>query len=110
MTISAIVAVGKNRIIGRDNQIPWYLPADLGYFKRMTLNHHIIMGRNSFQSIGRPFSAGARTRQAIQSGSNASPMIAAVQMSLRGTKRRSNLSAVVRLVDRLLRFARNDVK
>jgi dihydrofolate reductase len=54
MTISAIVAVGKNRIIGRDNQIPWYLPADLGYFKRMTLDHHIIMGRNSFQSIGRP--------------------------------------------------------
>jgi dihydrofolate reductase len=54
MIISAIVAIGKNRIIGRDNQIPWYLPADLGYFKRMTLNHHIIMGRNSFQSIGRP--------------------------------------------------------
>ncbi len=54
MIISAIVAVGKNRIIGRDNQIPWYLPADLGYFKRTTLNHHIIMGRNSFQSIGRP--------------------------------------------------------
>jgi dihydrofolate reductase len=54
MIISAIVAVGKNRIIGRDNQIPWYLPADLGYFKRMTLEHHIIMGRNSFMSIGRP--------------------------------------------------------
>jgi dihydrofolate reductase len=54
MIISAIVAVGKNRIIGRDNQIPWYLPADLQYFKRTTLNHHIIMGRNSFQSIGRP--------------------------------------------------------
>jgi dihydrofolate reductase len=54
MIISAIVAVGKNRIIGRDNQIPWYLPADLQYFKRTTLDHHIIMGRNSFQSIGRP--------------------------------------------------------
>ena len=48
------MAVGKNRVIGRNNQIPWYLPADLAYFKRMTLNHHIIMGRNSFQSIGRP--------------------------------------------------------
>jgi dihydrofolate reductase len=54
MIISAIVAVGKNRLIGRDNQIPWYLPADLAYFKRVTLTHHIIMGRNSFQSIGRP--------------------------------------------------------
>ena len=54
MIISAIVAVGKNRIIGRDNQIPWYLPADLQYFKRITLNHHIIMGRNCYESIGRP--------------------------------------------------------
>ena len=54
MTISAIVAVDKNGIIGYNNQIPWYLPADLAYFKRTTLNHHIIMGRNSFQSIGRP--------------------------------------------------------
>lgn len=54
MIISAIVAVDKNRLIGLDNQIPWHLPADLAYFKRTTLNHHIIMGRNSFQSIGRP--------------------------------------------------------
>jgi dihydrofolate reductase len=53
MIISAIVAVAKNNVIGLDNQIPWYLPADLAYFKRMTLDHHIIMGRNSFQSIGR---------------------------------------------------------
>lgn len=52
MIISAIVAVGKNRLIGRDNHIPWHLPADLAYFKRTTLNHHIIMGRNSFKSIG----------------------------------------------------------
>ncbi len=54
MIISAIVAVGKNRLIGRDNHIPWHLPADLAYFKRTTLNHHIIMGRNSFKSIGNP--------------------------------------------------------
>lgn len=54
MIVSAIVAVAKNNVIGKDNQIPWYLPADLAYFKRTTLEHHIIMGRNSFQSIGRP--------------------------------------------------------
>ncbi len=54
MTISAIVAVAKNGVIGMDNEIPWYLPADLAYFKRTTLGHHIIMGRNSFRSIGRP--------------------------------------------------------
>lgn len=54
MLVSAIVATAKNNVIGKDNQIPWYLPADLAYFKRTTLGHHIIMGRNSFHSIGRP--------------------------------------------------------
>ena len=54
MIISAIVATANNRVIGKDNDIPWYLPADLKYFKRVTLNHHIIMGRKCFQSIGRP--------------------------------------------------------
>lgn len=54
MLVSAIVAVAKNLVIGKHGQIPWYLPADLQYFKRTTLNHHIIMGRRSFQSIGRP--------------------------------------------------------
>jgi len=54
MIISAIVATAKNNVIGKDNQIPWYLPADLVYFKKTTLNHHLIMGRNCFRSIGRP--------------------------------------------------------
>ncbi len=54
MIISAIVATAKNNVIGKNNDIPWYLPADLKYFKRTTLDHHIIMGRKSFQSIGRP--------------------------------------------------------
>lgn len=54
MLVSAIVAVAKNKVIGKDNQIPWYLPADLAYFKRTTMGHFILMGRNSFRSIGRP--------------------------------------------------------
>lgn len=54
MIVSAIVAVAKGNVIGNDQQIPWYLPADLAWFKRNTLNHHIIMGRKSFLSIGRP--------------------------------------------------------
>ncbi|TVQ43238.1 MAG: type 3 dihydrofolate reductase [Saprospirales bacterium] len=54
MTISLIVAISKNRAIGMDNQIPWYLPADLKYFKRTTLGHHILMGRKSYLSIGKP--------------------------------------------------------
>ncbi len=54
MIISCIVAVAQDLVIGRDNDIPWYLPADLKYFKKITLNHHIIMGRKCYQSIGRP--------------------------------------------------------
>ncbi len=54
MTISCIVAVAKNNVIGKDNDIPWYLPADLKYFKKTTINHHIIMGRNCYESIGKP--------------------------------------------------------
>ncbi len=54
MKISSIVAVGKNNIIGKDNQIPWYLPDDLKWFKKNTLGHAVIMGRKCFESIGRP--------------------------------------------------------
>ena len=53
MLLSAIVAVSANGVIGDDNQIPWYLPADLRYFKRVTLGHPVLMGRKCFQSIGR---------------------------------------------------------
>lgn len=52
MLISAIVAVAKNNVIGKDNQLPWYLPGDLAYFKRTTLNHCILMGRATFESFG----------------------------------------------------------
>ena len=54
MLISAIAAVAKNGVIGAGNQIPWYLPADFAFFKKTTLDHHIIMGRKCFLSIGRP--------------------------------------------------------
>jgi len=54
MNISCVVAVANNNVIGANNDIPWYLPADLKYFKKITLDHHIVMGRNCYQSIGRP--------------------------------------------------------
>lgn len=54
MIISSIVAVAKNRVIGSDNDIPWRLSTDLKYFKKQTTGHHIIMGRKSFLSIGKP--------------------------------------------------------
>lgn len=52
--ISIIVALAKNLVIGKDNQIPWHIPADLQYFKRITLGKPMIMGRKNFESIGRP--------------------------------------------------------
>ena len=54
MLVSAIVAMDKNKVIGVNNGIPWYLPADFRYFKRKTMEHHIIMGRKCFDSIGKP--------------------------------------------------------
>ena len=51
--ISLLVAMDQNRVIGKDNQLPWHLPADLQYFKKVTMGHPIIMGRKTFDSIGR---------------------------------------------------------
>ena len=52
--LSLIVAMDENRLIGNDNQLPWHLPADLAFFKRTTMGKPILMGRKTFQSIGRP--------------------------------------------------------
>jgi len=49
-----IAAMGKNRVIGKDNTMPWHLPADLQHFKKTTLGCPIIMGRKTYDSIGRP--------------------------------------------------------
>jgi dihydrofolate reductase len=56
MIISLIVAMGANRVIGKHNQIPWHLPADLKYFRKMTMGKPIIMGRKTYDSIGRSLS------------------------------------------------------
>ena len=52
--ISLIVAMAANRVIGRDNALPWRLPDDLRRFKRLTLGHTLVMGRKTWESIGRP--------------------------------------------------------
>jgi len=52
--VSLIVAYSSNRVIGKDNQLPWRLPGDLAHFKQQTLGKPIIMGRNTWLSIGRP--------------------------------------------------------
>lgn len=54
MSLSIIVAMADRNVIGVDNQLPWHLSADLKYFKAVTMGKPIIMGRKTFQSIGRP--------------------------------------------------------
>ena len=52
--ISLIAAMANNRVIGKDNDMPWHLPADLKHFKQVTLGKPVVMGRRTFESIGRP--------------------------------------------------------
>lgn len=49
-----VAALARNRVIGVDGRMPWHLPADLAHFKRVTMGHPVIMGRATFESIGRP--------------------------------------------------------
>lgn len=56
MLVSCIVAMNQDSVIGVNGQIPWYLPADLKYFRKTTTPHHIIMGRQTYESIGKPLS------------------------------------------------------
>ena len=52
--IALIAAMDRDRIIGRDNQMPWYVPEDLRHFKQLTLGKPVVMGRKTFESIGKP--------------------------------------------------------
>lgn len=54
MIISMIAAMAQDRVIGKDNQMPWHLPADFAWFKKCTLGKPVIMGRKTYDSIGRP--------------------------------------------------------
>ncbi len=60
ITISLIAAMAENRVIGLGNAIPWHLPADMKRFRAITMGHPVIMGRKTFESIGRPL-AGRKT-------------------------------------------------
>ena len=54
MRVTIIAALGRNRVIGKGNQIPWHISEDLKRFKALTMGHPVVMGRKTFQSIGRP--------------------------------------------------------
>ena len=53
MSYSIIAAIGKNRELGKDNDLIWHLPNDLKFFRQVTSNHTIVMGRNTFESLPR---------------------------------------------------------
>lgn len=68
MILSIIVAIAKNHAIGKDNKLLWYLPNDLKHFKNTTSGHTVIMGRKTFDSVGKPLPKRRNiviTRQAI---------------------------------------------
>lgn len=54
LKINLIVAAAENNAIGKDNKMPWHLPNDFKYFKKNTLEHSVVMGRKTFESIGKP--------------------------------------------------------
>lgn len=54
MSVCLVVAAAENNVIGVDNELPWHLPKDLQYFKQLTMSKPIVMGRKTFDSIGRP--------------------------------------------------------
>lgn len=54
MKISVIAAMSQNRVIGRDGSLPWHLPTDLARFKSITTGHTVIMGRKTYESVGKP--------------------------------------------------------
>jgi dihydrofolate reductase len=63
--ISLVVAYAKNQVIGRNNELPWYIPDDLKHFKQLTINKTVVMGRNTYESIVRRLGKGLPNRRNI---------------------------------------------
>ena len=75
-TITLIAALASNNVIGRSNQVPWKIPGEQAYFKKMTMGHPIVMGRKTWDSIGRPLPGRrnvvvTRNRQFVAPGAEA---------------------------------------
>jgi dihydrofolate reductase len=80
MTVSLIVAVSSNGTIGREGGLPWYLPADLRHFKRTTMGHHLIIGRRTWEEVGKPLPG--RTMVVVTRSRNFAPEGAQVVRSV----------------------------
>jgi dihydrofolate reductase len=78
--VELVVAVSENDVIGRGNQLPWRLPADLRHFKSLTIGHHILMGRKTYESIGKALPG--RTNWVLSRSSGFAPADCKVVRSL----------------------------
>ena len=94
--ISLIVAVGKNNEIGKNNELLWHLPNDLKYFKQITLGLPIIMGRKTFESIGRPLPG--RVNVIVTRNSNFKPegciVVDSIQNAMKATMSAQNVMII----------------
>jgi dihydrofolate reductase len=79
--VELVVAVSENDVIGRGNQLPWRLPADLRHFKTLTIGHHILMGRKTYESIGQALPG--RTNWVLSRSSDFKPADCKVVRTLR---------------------------
>src|SRR5947207_4561906 len=75
--LSIVAAVAANGVIGRNNGLPWHLAGDLKWFKTLTLGHHMIMGRRTFDSVGKPL-PGRTTVVVTRNGSYCAPGVIVV--------------------------------
>jgi dihydrofolate reductase len=80
MIVSIIAAMGSNRVIGRQNSLPWQIPEDMRRFRELTLGHPLIMGRKTFESIGRPLPGRKCIIVTRQSGYSASGCLTAFSL------------------------------
>ncbi|KAA0695128.1 dihydrofolate reductase [Halopseudomonas laoshanensis] len=98
--IALIAAMGRNHVIGRDNQLPWHLPEDLKYFRSMTWGKPIVMGRKTFDSLGRPLPG--RTNIVITRQSGLQLPGASVQGSVDAALEQAGRQALLDGVDEIM--------
>ena len=100
MKIALIVAASQNNVIGLDNQLPWHLPEDLQYFKAVTMGKPILMGRKTYDSIGRPLPG--RTNIVLTRDANWSAEGVVVVNDLDSARAASEKACVAAGVDELM--------
>ena len=100
MKIALIVAASQNNVIGLDNQLPWHLPEDLQYFKAVTMGKPILMGRKTYESIGRPLPG--RTNIVLTRDANWSAEGVVVVNDLDSARAASEKACVAAGVDELM--------